>query len=146
MTRPSVTISPMKLHLSRFSLSLAALLVGFSLLAGCESASSKVLNLTMADHGRAVSVSKGEPIQIVLEGNPATGLTWLVDDLDVKVVAATGTPTYVPSSDVVGGGGKFTFNFTSLARGQTNMRIIFIKPSERGRTPEKTFAIMITVR
>ena len=135
----------MKPLLSRLSVSLAAVLVGFSLLAGCESASSKVLNLTMADHGRAVSVNKGEPIQIVLEGNPVNGLTWLVDDLDTKVVAAAGTPAYVPSSDVVGGGGKFTFNFASLARGQTNMRIIFIKPSERGRAPEKTFAIMITV-
>jgi predicted secreted protein len=146
MTRPSVTIFPMKLLMSRFPLSLAALLVGFSLLAGCESASSKVLNLTVADHGRAVSVSKGEPIQIVLEGNPATGLTWLVDDLDTKVVAVVGTPKYEASSDAVGGGGKFTFNFASLARGQTNMRIIYIKPSERGRDPEKTFAIMITVR
>ena len=132
--------------MSRLFLSFAALLVGFSLLGGCQTEASKVLNLTIADHGRAVSVNKGEPIQIVLEGNPATGLTWLVDDLDIKVVATTGTPTYTPSSDVVGGGGKFTFNFTSLTRGQTNMRIIFIKPSERGRAPEKTFAIMITVR
>jgi predicted secreted protein len=136
----------MKPRLSRLSLSLAVLLVGLSLLAGCQTEASKVVNLTIADHGRAVSVKKGEPIQIVLEGNPTIGLTWLVDDLDPKVVAVTGTPTYVPSSDVVGGGGKFTFNFTALARGQTNMRIIYIKPSERGRDPDKTFAIMITVR
>ena len=131
--------------MSRLSLAFAALLAGFSLFAGCQSAASRVLNLTMADHGRAVSVNKGESIQIVLEGNPATGLTWLVDDLDTKVVAAAGTPKYEPSGDVVGGGGKFTFKFTALERGQTNMRVIFIKPSERGRDPEKTFAIMITV-
>jgi len=132
--------------MSRLALSLAAVLVGFSLLAGCESAASKILNLTIADHGRAVSVSKGEPIQIVLEGDPNTGLTWLVDDLDTKVVALAGTPTYAPSGDAVGAGGKFTFNFTALARGQTNMRIIYIRPAERGRDPDKTFAIMITVR
>ncbi|HTZ20918.1 MAG TPA: protease inhibitor I42 family protein [Opitutaceae bacterium] len=136
----------MKTRLSRFSLSLAVLLVGLSLLTGCQTEASKVLNLTIADHGRAVSVKKGEPIQIVLEGNPTTGLTWLVDDLDVKVVALAGTPSYAPSSDALGAGGKFTFNFTALARGQTNMRIIYIKPSERGRDPDKTFAIMITVR
>ena len=135
----------MKPLLSRFSLSLAALLVSFGLLAGCESAASRVLNLTMADHGRAVSVNKGEPIQIVLEGNPTTGFTWLVDDLDPKIIAASGTPTYAPSSDGLGGGGKFTLNFVAIEHGQTNMRIIYIRPSERGLAPEKTFAIMITV-
>jgi len=136
----------MKPRRSRFSLSLAVLLVGLSLLAGCQTEASKVLNLTIADHGRAVSVKKGEPIQIVLEGNPTTGFTWLVDDLDPKVVTLVGTPTYAPSSDALGAGGKFTFNFTALARGQTNMRIIYIRPSERGLDPAKTFAIMITVR
>jgi predicted secreted protein len=62
------------------------------------------------------------------------------------VVALVGTPTYAPSSDALGAGGKFTFNFTALARGQTNMRIIYIRPSERGLDPAKTLAIMITVR
>ena len=132
--------------MSRLALSLAAVLVGFSLLAGCESATSKILPLTIADHGRAMSVVKGEPIQIVLEGNPTTGFTWLVDDLDTKVIAVAGTPTYAPSSDALGAGGKFIFNFTALARGQTNMRIIYIRPSERGLDPAQTFAIMITVR
>ena len=136
----------MKPRRSRFSLSLAVLLVGLSLLTGCQTEASKVLNLTIADHGRAVSVKKGEPIQIVLEGNPTTGFTWLVDDLDTKVVAVAGTPTYAPSNDAVVRGGTFTFNFIPLTRGQTNMRIIYIRPDERGRDPEKTFAIMITVR
>jgi inhibitor of cysteine peptidase len=130
---------------SRVSLNFAVLLVGFSLLAGCQSASSKLLSLTEADHGRAVRAQKGEPIQIVLEGNPTTGFTWMVDDLDPKVVVATGTPTFAPSSDALGAGGKFTFNFVALTRGQTNMRVIYIRPSEKGRAPEKTFAIMITV-
>ena len=136
----------MKPRSSRLALSLAVLLVGLSLLAGCQTEASKVLNLTIADHGRAVSVKKDEPIQIVLEGNPTTGLTWLGDDLDPKVDALVGTPTYAPSSDAAGAGGKFTFNFTALARGQTNMRIIYIRPSERGLDPAKTLAIMITVR
>ncbi len=135
----------MRSLLSRFSLSLAVLLVGFGLFAGCESAASKPLSLTMVDHGRAVRAKKGEPIQIVLEGNPTTGFTWLVDDLDPKIIAAAGTPTYTPSGDVVGGGGKFTLNFVAIEHGQTNMRIIYIRPSERGLAPEKTFAIMITV-
>ena len=131
--------------MSRFSLSIAALLVGLSLLAGCQSAASKVLSLTEADHGRAVRAEKGEAIQIVLEGNPTTGFTWMVDDLDTKVVVSTGAPTFAPSSNALGAGGKYTFNFVALARGQTNMRVIYIRPSERGLAPEKTFAIMITV-
>jgi inhibitor of cysteine peptidase len=135
----------MRSLLSRLSLSLAALLVGFSVFAGCQSADSKILTLTMADHGRAVRAWKGQPIRIVLEGNPTTGFTWLVDDLDTKIIAATGTPTYAPSGDVVGGGGKFTLNFVALDHGQTNMRVIYIRPSERGLAPAKTFAIMITV-
>ena len=131
--------------MSRFSLALAALLLGFSVFTGCQSAASMTLTLTEADHGRAVRAKKGEAIQIVLEGNPTTGFTWIVDDLDTKVVAATTTPTYVPSSSALGAGGKFTLNFVALARGQTNMRVIYIRPSERGLQPAKTFAIMITV-
>ena len=130
---------------SRLSLSLAALLVGFSLFAGCQLAASKTLSLTEADHGRAVRAKKGEAIQIVLEGNPTTGYTWMVDDVDPKIVAATGAPSFEPASTAVGAGGKFTLNFVALEHGQTNMRVIYIRPSERGRAPEKTFAIMITV-
>ena len=121
------------------------LLAAFGLLAGCQTAASKILSLTEADHGRAVRAKKGESIQIVLEGNPTTGYTWLVDDLDTKVVEATGAPTFTPSSNAVGAGGWFTFNFVAEARGQTNMRVIYVRASERFRSPEKTFAIMITV-
>jgi predicted secreted protein len=92
-----------------------------------------------------VSAKKDEPIQIVLEGNPTTGYTWKVEDVAPLVVAVNGAPQFVSAGAALGGSGKFTIDLTAIARGQTNLRLVYLRPSEKDTPPVKTFAIMITV-
>jgi len=131
--------------MQRIAFYFAALLGGLTLLTGCQTAASKVINLTEADNGRAVRVAKHEPIQIVLEGDYMTGNTWDLVDWDAKVIVMKGPPQFVPGNPTSGESGKFTFNFTTIAGGQTNLRIVYVREKERTAPPMKTFAIIVTV-
>jgi predicted secreted protein len=78
-----------------------------------------------------VSAKKDESIQIVLVGNPTTGYTWQVENVAPLAVAVNGAPQFVLAGAALGGSGKFTINLTAIARGQTNLRLVYLRASER---------------
>jgi predicted secreted protein len=130
------------MHCSRFLL--IGIVAALGLLAGCQSASSKLLTLTEASDGNPFRAAKGETIQVVLPGSPSAGYTWKVDDLDVAVLAPVGEAKFT-AGDASGAEGKFTLTFVAIARGQTNMRLIYLLAAAKDQPPAKQFATMITV-
>ncbi len=98
---------------------------------------------TAADDGSSVEAAVGDTIVVVLEGNPTTGYSWQVEAADATVLASA-EPEYVVESDLIGAGGTYTFTFTALAEGETQVRLVYLRPWE-SVAPIQTFTLTVTV-
>ncbi|MBI5157485.1 MAG: protease inhibitor I42 family protein [Acidimicrobiia bacterium] len=98
---------------------------------------------TAADDGAAIEVQVGETITVDLSGNPTTGYAWQVEGLDAAVMTAT-EPAFESDSELMGAGGTFTFTFTAVAAGETQLRLVYLRPWEQVE-PLETFTMTITV-
>ncbi|HEX9978144.1 MAG TPA: protease inhibitor I42 family protein [Acidimicrobiia bacterium] len=98
---------------------------------------------TAADRGRSIELGVGESFSIVLDGNPTTGYGWQVDGIDESVLSTT-DPEYRSDSNLIGSGGQYTFTFTGVAAGQTQVRLVYLRPWEQAE-PLETFVLTVTV-
>ncbi len=98
---------------------------------------------TAADDGAAIELKVGETITVVLAGNPTTGYSWQTDGLDTAVLT-TGEPAYESDSELMGAGGSFAFTITAVASGETQLRLVYLRPWEQAE-PLETFTMTITV-
>ena len=103
-------------------------------------------SITAADAGKQVALSVGESFDVVLAGNPTTGYQWEVANLDSTIVKQVGAAAYEPSGTAMGSGGKFTFQFKTVAAGQTPLKLIYHRPFERKTPPVQTCEVTLIVR
>ena len=101
--------------------------------------------LTEADAGRTIELRTGDRLSISLGGNPTTGYSWELAAVDKQVLAPLSKPGYAASSQAVGAGGVFAFEFEAIAVGHTALRLIYRRPWEKRRRPVATFRINVTV-
>ncbi|MCR4428406.1 MAG: protease inhibitor I42 family protein [Caldiserica bacterium] len=84
--------------------------------------------------GKTLYVSRDfQVFSVVLEGNPTTGYSWEVKDFDQSLVQLLGEPTYTTqtSTNIVGAGGDFTFNFLTQGKsGELTLEFIYLRPWE----------------
>lgn len=109
----------------------------------------KSLQLTDADDGRTVTVTKGQNILVKLSANPTTGYSW--------VVASTNRTFGYPASDrfvaapagAVGAGGiqRFMWKTSSALDmvGTHSVRLEYKRPWENNIAPAKTFTFTVNV-
>jgi inhibitor of cysteine peptidase len=102
--------------------------------------------LTEADAGRTVDLHAGDRLSISLGGNPTTGYSWELAAVDKQVLAPLGKLGYAASSEAVGAGGVFAFEFEAVAEGQTALRLVYRRPWEKRRRPAQTFAVNVMVK
>lgn len=104
--------------------------------------------LTMADNGRTVKVAAGTSLHIRLEGNPTTGYTWRTAKVEGDAVKQEGKPIYQSRQHrpgMVGVGGAFVFAFKAVKPGAATISLEYVRPWEKGKKPERTFAVTIQV-
>ena len=101
--------------------------------------------LTETDSGRTIDLRMGDRLSISLGGNPTTGYTWQVTAVDEQVLAPLGEPGYAASSEALGAGGVFAFEFKAVAAGKTALRLVYRRPWEKRRRPAQTFKVDVTV-
>jgi inhibitor of cysteine peptidase len=118
-----------------------AALIAFAT-AGCSGDGEKRLGID--DSSSSIDISTGETFEVVLEGNPTTGYSWIVEAGDAGVVEVTGEPAFEPESDLVGAGGEFTFTFEGKAPGTTTLEMAYRRSFETA-PPEQTFSVTVTV-
>ena len=109
----------------------------------------KSLQLTDADDGKTVTVTKGQNILVKLSANPSTGYQW--------VVAATNRTFGYPASDrfvatsggAVGSGGiqRFMWKTSSALDilGTHSVRLEYKRPWENNVAPAKTFSFTVNI-
>lgn len=119
-------------------------------LGGCAFASlSSNVKLGKADEGKTFDLAKGDVLEITLEGNPTTGYNWTQVSGNDKVLMPVGTYTYKQNpaaAEMVGVGGKFTFNFKAIGVGATHLKFSYQRPWEKNVPPIQTFEMNINVK
>ncbi len=67
--------------------------------------------------------SKKENLEIVLEGNPTTGYEWTyqIEDESILVIDSTNYEEDNTEEEIVGSGGKYTYNFKAVGEGETKI-------------------------
>ncbi|OFW64909.1 MAG: hypothetical protein A2135_00590 [Actinobacteria bacterium RBG_16_67_15] len=98
---------------------------------------------TADDDGTSIVLEPGESFSVVLPGNATTGYSWQVEGIDAAILSAA-EPVYVSDSELVGAGGVYTFTFTAAAAGDTELRLVYLRPWEQVE-PLETFTMTVTV-
>jgi inhibitor of cysteine peptidase len=98
---------------------------------------------TADDDGTSIVLEPGESFSVVLAGNATTGYSWQVEGIDAAILSAA-EPVYVSDSELIGAGGEYTFIFTAAAAGETELRLVYLRPWEQGE-PLDTFTMTVTV-
>lgn len=115
------------------------------LASGCASGASP-RPLTEADDGQSMKLRPGERLEVTLAGNPTTGYSWELVELDTAVVRPVGEISYRQEGQGIGAGGVFVASFEAITTGRTDLRMAYLRPFERDQSPAQTFAIRIVVR
>ena len=105
----------------------------------------KTLTLGESQAGSQAVLQVGDMLQVNLEGNPTTGYTWSVEDLDATVLKVVSEPEFHPASNALGANGTLTFRFEAVGTGRTTLKLIYSRPFEKGVPPLKTFAASVLV-
>lgn len=98
---------------------------------------------TADDDGTSIVLEPGASFSVVLPGNATTGYSWQVEGIDAAILSAA-EPVYVSDSELVGAGGVYTFTFTAAAAGETELRLVYLRPWEQV-APLETFTMTVTV-
>jgi len=122
------------------------LMSGLLLTALSACGSTNEVKLDAGDDGSQVELKAGQTLVVSLEGNPTTGYTWEVAELDEQVLRQAGETEFKPESDAIGAGGVQTLRFETVNSGQTTLNLVYRRPWEEDVEPAKTFSVQVVVR
>ncbi len=102
--------------------------------------------LTEADNGGSTAVDANTTVIVQLPGNPTTGYTWSVKSYDTSILSLEVHDYTADTSDRMGSGGTFSFQFKALAPGSSTITLTYERPWEKDVPPAKTFSTEVDVQ
>lgn len=96
------------------------------------------------DSGAVVEMAPGQQVLVQIEGNPTTGFTWEVAEIDGQVIAPVGDPQFESESDADGSGGTYTFHFEAVGPGEAEVVMVY-RQSWTDTAPSRTFTFRVVV-
>jgi inhibitor of cysteine peptidase len=124
---------------------LSVFLALISVVSACSSGASG-RTLTAEDAGQTIEMNIGDTLSVELEGNPSTGYTWEVAEMNASVLKQIGETEFETDSELVGSGGVLILRFEAIGSGQTPLKLVYHRPWEQDAPPEETFEVSIIVR
>lgn len=112
----------------------------------CSLMSPGAVSVNASDAGETVTLSEGEYLNVTLAGNLTTGYTWETLSTDTSIIRPIWEPIMKPDSKAIGSGGMITLNFQAVKTGQTQLKLIYHRPWEKGVAPLDTFEITVVVK
>lgn len=103
-----------------------------------------VVELTKADDGTTITVSRGDEIVVRLDENPTTGYRWRVHGSEGGVVAAGDSFALAPNARF-GTGGERTFRFRADQPGAARVELTRLQPWEGEQSADARFTIDIRI-
>ncbi len=113
-------------------------------ISGCSAQS--VLALEAEDHGREVTLQKGQTLTIKLEANPTTGYAWEFVESEGAILRLAGEAEFEADSDLLGAPGTQTLRLEAVEAGQMELRLVYQRPWETDVEPLETFTVQVTVQ
>ena len=95
------------------------------------------------DNGTTINLGIDDPFEVELTGNPTTGYIWEVASFEASIIKQIGEARFDPVDGKPGSDGKYTFEFQTIAAGQTSLNLIYHRKFEENEPPAKTFTIEI---
>jgi inhibitor of cysteine peptidase len=108
--------------------------------------SGKNIKINADSNGQTISMNTGDTLTVSIEGNPTTGYTWELSEVDQAILKSAGDPDFKSSSTLVGAGGTYTFKFDAIAAGTTTMKLKYWRSFEKDTPPINTFEVTVIVK
>ena len=100
--------------------------------------------LNASDNNTAINATAGEFLVVTLEGNPTTGYTWEVEELNEQVLQQVGDIVSVPESDLMGAPSMQIATFEVVGAGDATIKMVYHRPWETDVEPADTFTVNVT--
>lgn len=114
---------------------------------GIAGGALKDIVVTERDSGAAVTLGRGQALEVRLEGIPGTGYSWYPAQFDPSVLSPAGESTEGQTGPrVIGGPATKIFRFEARAAGRTSLEFHYKRIWEKDRPPLRTFTIVVEVR
>jgi inhibitor of cysteine peptidase len=99
--------------------------------------------LNASDNNTTINVTTGEFLVVSLEGNPTTGYTWEVEELNEQVLQQVGDIVSVPESDLMGAPSMQIATFEVVGAGDATINMVYHRPWETEVEPVDTFTLNV---
>lgn len=100
---------------------------------------------TIEDSGSTVNMSVDGVFEVNLEGNSSTGYSWQVVSFDSTVIKQLGDSKYEPKDDKTGSSGIYTYEFKTVANGETKLLMVYKRKWEEHKLHDKVFEMNVVV-
>jgi predicted secreted protein len=100
--------------------------------------------LNASDNNTTINATAGEFLVVTLEGNPTTGYTWEVEELNEQVLQQVGDIVAVPEADRPGAGGVEIATFEVVGPGNATIKMVNHEPWLTDVEPVDTFTLDVT--
>ncbi|MFC0711599.1 protease inhibitor I42 family protein [Azorhizophilus paspali] len=121
--------------------------LGLVWLAGCAHDGGNSTVTLEGDNDCPLHLESRQHLVLTLPSNPSTGYRWQMRESASRVLRSLGPEVYseAKESGVVGGAGQSTWRFQAVQAGQDSLLLVYQRPWEAGREPEKVFDCAISV-
>ncbi|MBS4058493.1 MAG: protease inhibitor I42 family protein [Bacteroidales bacterium] len=120
---------------------LVLLLIAMMGLSAC-----KEILLTADQQGKTVQVQQHDVVTLQLRGNPTTGNTWRIEQIDTDMLEQIGDYAYAVDDDKIGSGGMFTFRFKVLKHGESTLALTYKSQHNANNEVLKTFSVRLSAK
>jgi inhibitor of cysteine peptidase len=105
----------------------------------------QTVEIGQAQAGSVIELKTGDQLQLSLEGNPTTGYSWEVAELDPNILKLNGEPQFQADSSALGSGGKMVLRFETVNPGRTPLKLIYHRPFEQNTAPLRTYEVIVVL-
>jgi inhibitor of cysteine peptidase len=103
------------------------------------------LTIGETDNGKSFQIRRGETVTLRLPGNPTTGYTWAVDEIDKKIMELVDSSYTRSSPERIGSGGWRTLVFKAISAGTSPIKLKYWRVWEGDASVVKRFDITVQV-
>ena len=121
---------------------ISLLVMGVLALSACGRPSEIVLN--NSNNGSQITLHIGQTLILRLEGNPSTGFTWEVAEINEAVLRQEGDINFEAESDLPGSPGIQVVRFKPVAAGETDLELVYWRPWET-EDPVESYLLRVIV-
>jgi inhibitor of cysteine peptidase len=108
---------------------------------------AKTVVITESDAGREVRLARGVELDVRLDAQPGTGFRWVISHADPAVLEAIEGAVF-ESAPKAPPGAQATqlLRFRVVGCGETDLKLVYVRPWAKDAPPAKTFLTRLSVR